>query len=165
VIQVGDWLRRLQAIHEIDAPGHNKVMLKKPHTDEYLAAEVKVFGRRQDNKVQVLTMVDNEKYDDLLSASVVLCWLFNTAANNIVIECIARKTPLIINPLPAVVEYLGEDYPLYINSLEEADSLLADKDKIYAAHQYLLARTELAECLSYENFLHSVSSSDFYRNL
>ena len=30
------------------------------------------------------------------------------------------NTPIVINRLPAVVEYLGADYPFYFNSLEEA---------------------------------------------
>ena len=60
-----------------------------------------------------------------LSSSVVLCLLYATAANNVVIECIARATPILVNPLAAVVEYLGPDYPLYACDEDEAALLLS----------------------------------------
>ena len=37
VVQVGDWLRKLQAIHRLKAPGHERVMLlKEQDTKDYL---------------------------------------------------------------------------------------------------------------------------------
>jgi hypothetical protein len=164
LVQAGDWLRKLQAIHQIKANGHRRVMLKKAYTNSYLANEIAEFGDVTDPSVEIFTMVSNEEYDDLLSSSVVVCWLYATAANNLVLECIARKTPLLINPLPSVVEYLGLDYPLYINDIAEAEALLADKQRIKTAHDYL-KNSKFRTELSYQAFFEKFRDSDFYNNL
>ena len=77
-----------------------------------------------------------EEYDNLLSENIVLVDLFDASANNTVLECIIRNTPILINKLPAVVEYLGLDYPLYFNNLNEIDNLLEEKN-IIKSHEYL----------------------------
>ena len=60
----------------------------------------------------------------LLEKNIVFIDLYDSAANNTVLECIIRNTPLIVNRTPGVVEYLGEDYPLYFDNLDEVDGLL-----------------------------------------
>ena len=61
-----------------------------------------------------------EEYDDLLTNNIVFVDLFDASANNTVLECIVRRTPIIINNIGAVSEYLGKDYPLYFENLEES---------------------------------------------
>ena len=39
--------------------------------------------------------------------------------------------------MESVVEYLGDDYPLYYNNLDEVDNLILDENKIHEAHLYL----------------------------
>ncbi len=165
LIQVGDWLRKLQAIYMIEASEHEKIILLKQHTALFLQREIEAIGDYRNHSVKVFDFLSNEEYDELLSSSVVLLWLYGTAANNAVIECIARCTPLLVNPLPGVVEYLGSDYPLYIESLEDASKLLADKDKIRKGYDYLLSNERLRQELTYERFFTSIASSDFYANL
>ena len=62
--------------------------------------------------------------------------LFDASANNTVLECIVRNTPIIINKLDAVVEYLGDGYPLYYNELSEVPNLI-NGENILRAHNYL----------------------------
>ena len=50
----------------------------------------------------------------------------NSSANNTVLECIARNSPIIVTKHPAIKEYLGEDYPLYFNTLDELNKILLD---------------------------------------
>ena len=76
------------------------------------------------------------RVDILLSKNIVFVDLFDASANNAVIECIIRNTPIIINKLDAVVEYLGEDYPLYFNNLYQVNELL-DINNIKKAYEYL----------------------------
>ena len=59
-----------------------------------------------------------------------------TSANNAVVECIVRNTPLVVNRLPALEEYLGKDYPLFFDRIEDATRLFA-VDKILEGHTYL----------------------------
>jgi hypothetical protein len=164
LVQAGDWLRKLQAIHQVEAKGHRRVMLKKSYTDSYLSNEIAIHGDCLDPNVEVFNMVSDAEYDDLLSGSVVLCWLYATAANNLVLECIARKTPILINPLPSVVEYLGADYPLYINDLAEVEVLLENRQCIKAAHDYL-GSDKFRKELSYQTFFEKFRDSNFYTNL
>ena len=164
LVQVGDWLRKLQAIHRLKAPGHERIMLLKEKTQGYLQAEIGAFGDHRDPAVAMRHMVPNDEYDRLLSSSVVLCLLYATAANNVVIECIARATPILINPLAAVVEYLGPDYPLYACDEAEARLLLSLPGRVEEAHRYLLAR-RLEIDLSYEGFARSIAELEFYNRL
>jgi len=164
LVQAGDWLRNLQAIHKVEAPKFRRIMLKKTHTDAYLNNEIGVFGDFIDSDVEIFTMIPNEEYDALLSSSVVLCWLYATAANNLILECIARKTPIIINPLPSVVEYLGKEYPLYIDDLSEVKSKLENKNLIKEAHEYL-ANKKFRNIYSYQRFFENFSQSEFYSKL
>lgn len=164
LVQAGDWLRKLQAIFQVRAHEHEKIILLKNDTLLYLERDVEQFGDSRNNTVDQRHMVSNKDYDEILSSSVALCLLYGTAANNLVIECMARATPIIVNPLPSIVEYLGRGYPLYANTPSQADALLANTGAIMAAHEYLL---ELAPkmALGYDDFLHTVGSSEFYQKL
>ncbi|MFD1344461.1 hypothetical protein [Litorisediminicola beolgyonensis] len=164
VVQVGDWLRRLQAIHRLRAIGHKRVMLLKHLTSTYLDTEIAIFGDHRDPAVEMVDYISNDNYDSLLSSAAVLCLLYGTAANNVVIECIARATPILINPLPAVVEYLGRNYPLYVADEAEADEALAQPESIEAAHTYLLKRRNEID-LSYARFCRDVAASNLYATL
>ena len=78
-----------------------------------------------------------DEYDLLLSENIVFIDLFDSAANNVVLECIVRNTPIIVNKTPGVLEYLGNEYPLYFESLSDVPGLLTT-DKIISAYNYLL---------------------------
>ena len=77
-----------------------------------------------------------EEYNDILCQNIVFIDLFDASANNVVLECIIRNTPIIINKIEAIVEYLGEDYPLYFTELDQVNNLL-DFNNIKKAHEYL----------------------------
>jgi hypothetical protein len=88
------------------------------------------------HSVTVLQSLDNLEYDNLLASSVVFVKLVDASAVNTVIECITRNTPICVNRIPAVVEYLGKDYPLFYDTIEEAGDILTNKN-IKAASKYL----------------------------
>jgi hypothetical protein len=94
--------------------------------------------------VDVIEFIDNNIYDNLLTENIVFLNLVDASAVNTLIECIARNTPIIVNRHPAVVELLGEKYPLYYgNNMEytemsvEVNKLLFDRTKIARANKYL----------------------------
>ena len=107
--------------------------------------------KEQYSKVSILRELTNDEYDELLSNNVVFLNLVDASACNTIIECIVRNTPILVNRLPAVVEYLGNDYPLYYNSFEEAYEILSDNDKLLKAHKYLVNKDKTF--LSIENFI------------
>ena len=95
------------------------------------------------NKVDVLDYMDNAAYDDILTKNVVFLHLVDGSAVNTLIECIVRTCPIFVNRHPAVVELLGEAYPLYYtvdetHPIPNVDALLKDTGVILRAHQYLV---------------------------
>lgn len=87
--------------------------------------------------VEIIPNLSNDDYDILLSQNVVFVKLTDASAINTLIECVVRNTPLLINPLPAVVEALGPNYPLYYRDLRHAAMLLADSAVLERTTQYL----------------------------
>lgn len=94
--------------------------------------------RENHESVRMIPTLNDAEYDKLLSENVVFINLVDASAVNTVIECIVRRTPLVVNRLPAVEEYLGKDYPLFYNTLEEAEALLNDINKLKEGYEYLL---------------------------
>ena len=88
------------------------------------------------SSVKILDMLPNDEYDKLLCNAVVFLDLVDASACNTIIECIVRNTPVLVNAHPAVVEYIGADYPLLYQDIEQAHLLLT-RDKIISAHHYL----------------------------
>lgn len=90
-----------------------------------------------ENSVEVLEHLGNEEYDKLLSHSIVFIHLVDASAVNTIIECILRATPILVNPIPSVIELLGQDYPLYYSTMFEASALLANEAKLKSGWEYL----------------------------
>ena len=98
-----------------------------------------------------------------MSKNVVFLQLFDAGANNIVVECIMRNNPIIVNRLPALYEYLGEDYPLYYENFEQAQQLVNDLDKIEEGHLYLKKKDKYIMSPGY--FVSSFEQSNIYQSL
>ena len=62
--------------------------------------------------------------------------LYDSSANNGVVECIMRNTPILVNRIPATEEYLGKDYPFYFDSLNECFDKINNRD-VFNCHKYL----------------------------
>jgi hypothetical protein len=107
-----------------------------------------------ENSVTVIEHLNNEEYDNLLASSIVFIHLIDASAVNTVIECILRNTPILVNPIDAVVEVLGNDYPLYYTSIYEASKLLENFDVLQSAYNYL-------QTMDKSKFLISTFTSDF----
>lgn len=144
LIQIGQQLRKVTSIYQIDSNKHEKWwltgtknfnfcndLLKK----EYLSQ--KLNKNNFDKNVKMYYTETFEEYDELLTENIVFVDLYDAAANNTILECIVRNTPIIVNKIEPIIEYLGEDYPFYFNCLEEIPFLLKDQDKILKAHEYL----------------------------
>ena len=90
-----------------------------------------------EHSVNILTYLNNVDYDTLLSQNIVFLNLVDASAVNTLIECIIRCTPIIINKLPAIVELLGSNYPLYYNNYYEASQILDDTERIRQGYLYI----------------------------
>jgi hypothetical protein len=161
LLLIGHWLRRFQSFYDLSAPDFRKCLLKCQ--DEQLYERLHGV-LRNNGSVEVLPWQPKSSYDRLLSRSVVFLDLIDASANNSVIECLARNTPLLVNPHPAVIEYLGPDYPLYFDDLAHAASLLNIAD-LRRGHEYLCRSAALKDRVRFESFRRAVTESAIYQSL
>jgi len=154
LLQIGQQLRKVSSIYLLNAPKFEKIWLTGTknfkHCADLFEKEIKYLNKDDKaliNQSSVLIHYTEtyKEYDYLLSKNIVFVDLFDAAANNTVLECIVRNTPIIINRISPIFEYLGENYPLYFNKLTDVPELLTD-DKILEAHIYLtkLDKSELS---------------------
>ncbi len=178
IVQLGWWLRQLNAIYQLpiarsNLVGYEKVRLN-PASKKGSAELINSLLIKERDVEQIflesqyventrdLNRLSNSEYDKLLTENIAFAFLHDSSANNSVIECLARATPIVVNPLPAVVEYLGEDYPLYASDLEEAARKVMDLQLVQETHQYLKTysrRHQLSACY----FRESIEKSEVYR--
>jgi hypothetical protein len=90
------------------------------------------------NSVKMIENLGNAEYDTLLSENIVFLNLIDASAANTVIECLVRRTPLVVNRIPAVEEYMGREYPLFYDTLEEANAILNNLDLLELGYKYLI---------------------------
>ena len=159
VIQVGWWLRKLHSIFLLPKVyGYTKTALGLTgYTPKQIFIKENKYQFNNSlniikNDVELLERVNNDEYDDLLSKNIVFVELYDSSANNLVIECIARNTPILINPVGGVVDYLGKDYPFYFNTLEEASYKLQNKELIKETTDYLKNNKEINSKIDINNF-------------
>ena len=144
ILQIGQQLRKISSIYIINSSNHEKIWLTGNkdfnHCKFLIENDVefrKINKNNLDKSVKMYYTETFEEYDELLSENIVFIDLYDAAANNTILECIIRNTPIIVNKIEPIVEYLGEDYPLYFHLLNEIPFLLKDQEKILAAHNYL----------------------------
>jgi hypothetical protein len=143
IIQIGQQLRKISSIYKLEIESKYKKLWLTGTTNFnklkiLLNMEIKTYNLKnvQLNNVVMKYTDTIEEYDELLTKNIVFVDLFDASANNTVLECIVRGTPIIINNVGGVSEYLGKDYPLYFDNLENVNDMLT-YDKILGAYFYL----------------------------
>jgi hypothetical protein len=105
VLFIGEYLRDFSAFFDLELPlGYRKLILNGDRIPTHV---------ERNDSVEVLQHVSNDEYDHFIVTSIVFLHLFEAAANTTAIECLAFYTPIVVNRLAALEEYLGRDYPLF----------------------------------------------------
>lgn len=150
IIQLGSWMRKAKTIYQINKKFNKKWLPGSLIWKDlfYKTYNDKSYVDNNNNDVEVITHLTNEEYDLLLIDNIALVDVFNSSANNSVLECIVRNTPIIVNKHPAIIEYLGINYPLYFNDIEDINNIIDSPyfiNKISDAYKYLcdLDKTKL----------------------
>lgn len=125
IVTVGQWLRKIDSILKLETD-FDKIVLKVPWESPY----------RNKTNINFVEYQSEREYDRLLSCSLVFLDLYDVAACNAILECIMNNIPILVNRLPGAEEYLGPDYPLFYESIEQASRLINERD-IDNAHKYL----------------------------
>ena len=172
LVNIGWWLRKLNSFYLLNSP-YNKIRLLpnnkcKDTIFRLSKVERSLYGieltESQNNSVKLIDHLSNNDYDTLLTENIVFLDLYDSSANNAIIECIARATPILINKHPAVIEYLGEEYPFYFKDYDDVSYKLNDIDLIKSTHQYLL-NFPLRKNIMIETFISDFEKSEIYKNL
>jgi hypothetical protein len=158
LVLAGHHLRRYRDFYDLEVPGYERIALapaRMPPELERLAAR---------GGVRIVPRVSDDEYDRLLATSVLFLQLADASAVSTLVECIVRGTPILVNPLPAVVEYLGEGYPLYYEDPTDAARKLRDDGLLEESSRYLRG-LPLQAALTLDGFVDNVAASAVYRAL
>jgi hypothetical protein len=173
VVTIGFWLRRFTSFSALKADGFRKVWpivipdqneegISRMRAYEMEEAESRQINLGEMQPVERLPRLSGEAYDELLSQTVVFLDLIDASAVTAIVECMVRGTPLLVNRLPPVVEYLGADYPFYFATLEEAATKLSDPAAVWAAHRHLKANPMVKQ-LAPQAFLNGFAETQVYK--
>lgn len=172
IVSLGYWLRKQVSFFRVAVPMHKKIKLwpYKENSFSYSFVLRKLYLESERlntpfslSSVDHLFQLNDYKYDDLLSRSIVYLDLWDTSANNAIIECIQRGTPVFCSNHPAAIEYLGKDYPLFFDSPDDIKNMLDDA-LLYDAHLYLIDLRD-SNKLSISTFLKTFNNSKIYQSL
>jgi len=141
LIQIGQQMRKVTSIYLLKVESHEKIWLTGTRDIKrcnfLFNNECSYLNLNIENKnVRMYYTNTPQEYDELLSKNIVFVDFFDAAANNTIVECISRNTPIICKKLEGVVEYLGPHYPLYFNDLDDVYELL-NITKISEGYEYL----------------------------
>jgi hypothetical protein len=160
VIAIGQWMRRFHSLPNMHLPSKfRKVILKVAgHESDY--EEMRLYCD-SDASYEFWGRLTDTQYDLALSTSIVFLDLYDVAACNVILECMMANTPLVVRRLPAAEEYLGVEYPLFFDSLEEASEKIQDQSKILDGNHYLRNYDKSRFTLS--AFSKALTSSSIYK--
>ncbi len=158
LLSIGKYLRNYQAFYDLHVARYNKILLCVPDDNPHLSQ------LRRNGSVTVTPRVPNEEYERLLATSVVFLNLFDAVSVTTIVECIARATPVLVNPVGGAVEYLGREYPLYYRTLEDAERLLQDDNALRLGQKYL-AQHPIRDSITGEAFVTALANTAIYRSL
>jgi len=146
ILQIGQQLRILKTFLNINIKSHKKIWICNNNTMiiNNLNKELNLNLKSYDDFINYLELYDiihkvlnNKDYDELITKNIIFIHLYDASANNTLLEAIIHKIPIIINKHPAIVEYLGNDYPLYYNNISELNNNFINDDIIIKAYNYL----------------------------
>lgn len=108
--------------------------------------------------------MDNSSYINLLTSSIGFAYYNDVGASNGLLEHIMSNTPIVVNKHPAVIEYIGEQYPLfYENILNNPDGYLLNQKCIAECSEYLKERSKL-DIFSIKNFKKDILDMQAHEN-
>lgn len=139
IFHIGWRYRNFKTFFDFNKPKeyHKTILIKKEFEQEWnnISQNYKLDG------ITILKELNNTEYEKIFTNSCIFINLEDASSHNLILECIKFNTPIIINKLPAIVEYLGEDYPLYYennNDLQLLHNPNYFQKLITSANEYIL---------------------------
>ena len=123
IYHIGWWLRNFNSFVKFKLPDEfNKTILVKNGFEE----EWNIMSKRIDTTgITIIKELNHHDYAEIFTNSCMYLDLEDATANNVILECIKFNTPVIVRKIPAVVEYLGVNYPLYFENDKDLNMLIS----------------------------------------
>lgn len=150
IIMAGHWLRDFDFFYHLNGQNHQKFILQ-------------CTNQKHPKEISCIPYLEPDDFEKIFIDNIMFLCLKDASANNFVIECIVRNTPILINELPATKEYLGKEYPLFYKNTKEAESKMQDLDLIKKSHEYLLNLNK--QPFTEDGFIKNFYSSKIYQNI
>ena len=168
---LGYWLRNFETFWLLNTNMTKNVLLGRlPYAHqtyqkqkEMFNAKCKHAGEKTNGTIVVHRHLSNKEFDDYMTTTCGFLDLLDTSANNGVTDCISRNIPLLINCHPAIVEYLGEDYPLYFNTIQSANEKINNIELIKETYYYLKKLDK--NKFDINTFISDFQATDIYQDL
>ena len=143
LVSLGGAFRKFSTLDKIKC-SYSKAWLFGMHPTylENMCAEFKVDNYQPNGGAAILGTKTYTDYDRILSSNIAFIDVVDSSANNAILDCIAHNTPIIAKKHPAIIEYLGEGYPLYFETVEEAEKLINSNNSILDGYLYLLNKNK-----------------------
>lgn len=121
IYHIGWWLRNFKSFINFKLPNEfNKTILIKKGFEE----DWNTLSNRFDiSDITIIKELSNRDYEQIFVNSCMYLDLEDTTANNVILECIKFNTPIIVRKIPALIEYLGINYPLYFENEKDLNML------------------------------------------
>jgi len=162
IVLLGQQLRRVSSLYEIESnlkkvwfPGLTSLKdAKHRRNADLMANNLIPYVDIDLNSVEIKYTEDLNEYDKTINENIVIVDVYDASANNSVLEHISATSPFFCKKTPSTKEYLGEDYPMFFEELNEIEKKLKNEKELLdlyeSTHLYLknLDKTSM----SYEYF-------------
>jgi len=138
LIQIGKFSRDQSAIYKLQLPSNSLIKQKCIlETNPIIENKIHPILDEMIQSVEHLGWIPEEQYEELISNNIIFLYITKNTSICTIIECIVRHTPVIVNRIPITVELLGEEYPLFYDTLFDASLLLTQHELFQKANLYL----------------------------
>jgi len=153
--QAGFHGRNIEKFADLNTKIKKKIYADKEWDKNYIN---KYLSNKSHNIEIKNVFLNNTDYIFNLVCGIGFVYYGDVAASNSLLEYIVSHTPIIINKLPAVVEYIGKDYPLFYEDIKhDPDHYLLDEKYIADCSNYLKERSTL-DIFNIEKFKQDIIS-------
>tara|TARA_B100001093_G_scaffold232589_1_gene222994 strand:- start:1974 stop:2945 length:972 start_codon:yes stop_codon:yes gene_type:complete len=163
IMVIGDHLRLHRRFYKLSTEYKKSVLLSQEddwmNRDQKRNEQLKIHGIIKYEK-----NIRNDDYDKVLCNNIQFVDLKNPTASNLIIECMARCTPICVNNHPSIIDYIGNDYPLIYDNIRKLSRKLRQKNILEKASDYML-NSDHRKKIAPEYFVESFFNSEVYKSL
>jgi hypothetical protein len=124
--------RNFKLFHELKCDNLNKIHLPGITTDEQKERVNNIINihtnNSLDSSITSFYNLTTEEFMEIISFSIIFLDFDGVSANNSVVECIKYNIPLLIRRCREVEFYLGSNYPMYFNDINDINKILNNID-------------------------------------